>query len=229
MKTSIAAVVVLTLAALTHAFNPVVGCKGKATYKISFLNLLTPQNFGSLIPPTGLTFSPLAAVSHSNRLSFFTIRGYASKPVEIIAEQGVNSPFIRFAKKIRSRTGKVTSVADAGAPTLPGKKTTLTVSVNCMNPFVTMLGMIAPSPDWIVQINNRNMFDIEARKFIESARGDLIAYDTGVDDGREFTAPSDLSLDLPTNPRKNIAPLVEDETDRFEGRVVGKFFINRIN
>lgn len=56
----------------------------------------------------------------------------------------------------------------------------------------------------------------------------LIAYDAGVDDGRDFTPPLDTSLDEPTAPQKNIAPLVEDETDRFEGRIVGKYVIQKI-
>lgn len=173
-------------------------------------------------------FSPLAGVSHSGRISFLTVRGFASKPVEVIAENGVNEPFIRLAKRLRRRNRGVLTVVDAGAPTMPGKATTLLLNVDCENSFVTALGMIAPSPDWIVQINNRNVVNPETGKFIGRIEGDLIAYDTGVDDGREFTPPADLSLDIPTEPRQNIAPLVEDETDRFEGRVVGKYFIVKI-
>lgn len=86
--------------------------------------------------------------------------------------------------------------------------------------------MIAPSPDWIVQINNRNMVD-DTGAFVKMMSGNLIAYDTGVDDGREFTSPVDASLDMPSEPSKNIAPLVEDETDRFEGRNVGRFYVVR--
>lgn len=205
------------------------GCRGTATYRVVFSNLLTSKNFGNLIPSSGLVFSPLAGVSHSNRISFFTVRGFASKPVEILAEQGRNMPFINLARRVRRKTGKVTSVIDAGKPTMPGTATVLTLKVNCFNPSITVLGMIAPSPDWIVQINNRIMYDTSAGRFIGQTSGDLIAYDTGVDNGREFTPPLDLSLDLPTVPRKNIAPLVEDDTDRFEGRVVGKYLIKRIH
>ena len=51
----------------------------------------------------------------------------------------------------------------------------------------------------------------------------------GVDDGREFTDPSDASLDIPTEPTLNIAPLVEDETDRFDGKYVGYYEIKLIS
>lgn len=120
------------------------------------------------------------------------------------------------------------SVVDAGAQTRPGKSLSVRLTVDCQNPFVTVIGMIAPSPDWIVQINNRNLYDAETGEFVNLMRGTLIAYDSGVDDGREFTPPLDLSLDLPTVPQKNIAPLVEDDTDRFDGRDVGRWFIKRI-
>lgn len=110
---------------------------------------------------------------------------------------------------------------------MPGSKTTLKVEVSCEMPFITIVSRIAPSPDWLVQVAN---YDTVGRsgKFLKKAVGNLIAYDAGTDDGREFTPPSDLSLDLPTEPRLNIAPLVEDETDRFEGMVVGKYVIKRI-
>eukprot|EP00177_Eucheuma_denticulatum_P000562 GFKZ01001007.1.p1 GENE.GFKZ01001007.1~~GFKZ01001007.1.p1 ORF type:complete len:256 (-),score=27.98 GFKZ01001007.1:138-824(-) len=214
--------------AVAASENPFPGCSGNATYEITFTNFLTPGRFRNLIPETGLVFSPLAAVSHSNRLSFFTIRGFANKPVEILAETGSNTRFISLARRLRAAGRGVLSVTGADAVTMPGGSTTLEVDVDCENPFVTMLGMIAPSPDWIVQINNRNLFDVRARRFVRRQRGTLIAYDAGVDDGREFTPPMDLSLDLPTVPQKNIAPLVEDETDRFEGRVVGRFEIRKV-
>lgn len=212
----------------TATENPFPKCRGSAKYKVTFHNLLTPANFGKLIPDTGLVYSPLAGVSHSNRVSLFTIRGFANKPTEILAETGVNTRFVRFAKRLRATKRGVLSVVDAGAQTMPGKSTTVILQVDCQHPFVTVIGMIAPSPDWIVQINNRNLFDTENNRFIRRDSGTLIAYDTGVDDGREFTPPLDLSLDLPTVPQKNIAPLVEDDTDRFEGRIVGRYTIRKI-
>ncbi|PXF44893.1 Spondin-1 [Gracilariopsis chorda] len=201
-------------------------CTGRALYRVTFRNLLTPENFGDLIPETGLVFSPLAGASHSNRISFFTIRGFASPQVEQIAETGQNGRFVRLARNLKYSRRGVLSVSAANGPTMPGNTTTLYFFVDCAHPFITMLGMIAPSPDWIVQLNNRPL--IRDGEFISGENGTLIAYDTGTDDGREFTSPVDASLDMPTEPQQNIAPLVEDETDRFEGRIVGMFYIQRV-
>lgn len=204
-------------------------CSGRrAVYNVTFTNLLTADTFGDAIPPTGLVFSPLAAVSHSNRVSLLTVRGFASPQLEAVAEKGDNAPLLRLARTLRKERSAVRSVVSADAPTMPGMNTTLKLVVNCNNPFVSIVSMIAPSPDWIVQINN---FDtvMPDGEFVAEASGELIAYDAGTDSGDMFTDPADLSLDLPTDPPQNIAPLVEDDTDPFGDVSVGEFRLQRID
>lgn len=204
-------------------FTPFPGCTGEATYEVTFRNLLLPRRFGSKIPAGGLVFSPLAGISHSNRFSVLTVRGYASSEVAMVAKSGNNGPLLEMASAQQERVGFVKSSMGAEGPTLPGNRTTVTVIVDCDHPFITVISMIAPSPDWIVQINNRNMFNTMSGRFTRGMAGTLIAYDAGVDSGRDFTDPSDSSLDLLTMPPRNIAPLVEDDTDRFDGMIVGRF------
>lgn len=122
----------------------------------------------------------------------------------------------------------VSTVATADEPTMPANSTKLSLVVDCENPFITVLGMVAPSPDWIVQISNLNLYSNRGAGFVQNHSGHLIVYDAGTDSGRDFTDPEDTSKDQPTVPPLNIAPLVEDETDRFEGRVVGKYVIEKL-
>lgn len=218
------------ISALLHAAlcSPKFCSGGRAVYNVTFTNFLTPENFGDVIPPTGLVFSPLAGVSHSNRISVLTIRGFASPEIEAIAENGNNAPLLELARTLRMERGVVRSVVGASGPTMPGMNTTLELVVNCKNPFISVVSMIAPSPDWIVQINN---FDtvMPDGEFISEASGMLIAYDGGTDSGDMFTDPADLSLDEPTEPPQNIAPLVEDPTDPFGDVAVGSFTVQRID
>lgn len=199
-------------------------CKGDTTFDVTFRNQLTPRNFGNKIPSTGLVFSPIVAITHSNRLSFLTVRGKASAQIEQIAETGMNGRLVSHATFLRDTTGMVKTVAAAPGPTMPGSFTRLRVVANQSNPFLTVVSMIAPSPDWIVQLNNVNLCERFNNRF-----GVLIAYDTGTDSGRNFTSPVDASLDMPTEPQQNIAPLVEDETDRFAGRPVGRYQLKRVS
>lgn len=158
----------------------------------------------------------MVAAAHSKRFSILTVRGYASKQVQAIAETGDNSQLIRVLRRTRRRKNGVCSYSASGGPTMPGNHTTVRVHINCRHPFVTALAMIAPSPDWLVQISNVNLYSRRARKFIPGKSGNLIAYDAGTDDGQEFTPPSETSLDIPA-----------DDTDRFYGRAVGKFTIRK--
>lgn len=203
-------------------------CSGYARYNVTFLNFLTPHRFRSLIPSDGLNYSPLTVVSHSNRVSLLTVRGYASAEVQAIAETGNNAPLLNTVETLRKDGKGVKGYGVASGGTMPGEMVSVEVNVDCMHPFITAIAMIAPSPDWIVQINNVNMYSTFFKRFRFRRYGHLIAYDAGTDDGMEFTPPSDLSLDKPSDPQQNIAPLVEDETDRFQVRVVGRYMIKKI-
>ncbi|CAN8065770.1 unnamed protein product [Agarophyton chilense] len=202
-------------------------CTGSAMYEVVFSNLLTPENFAFIpnFPETGVNFSPLAGVAHSNRLSFLTVRGLASPQVEQIAETGMNGRFIKAAEHLM---GKGVKTVASGMGATPGTNQSVTLTVDCENPFITALSMAAPSPDWIVQVNNEDTLGMN-RTFVPMITGNLIAYDAGTDDGDMFTAPNDASLDMPSEPPKNIAPLVEDPTDPFGGKIIGKYVIRRLD
>lgn len=216
----------LAVTAASARRMPFRGCKGYAKYSITFRNFMNAGRGGPDVP--ALAFSPLSGVSHSNRLSFFTVRGYADEGVAAIAKTGDNQIFLDNAKAIKNMTAFVRSIDSTDGPTLPWKSERVILSVDCMRPFVTVLAMLAPSPDWLVQINNMNLFNPRTRSFISRHSGNLITYDAGVDSGSGFTDPSDPSLDIPTQPQQNIAPLSEDETDPFGGRIVGRYIIKRI-
>ena len=173
-----------------------------------------------------LVFSPPTFLSHSNRVSILTSRGFASPEIETVAETGDNGPLVALANKLRAR-GHAKTVMGLSAPIMPAGKVSVMLRVDCINPFISFISMIAPSPDWIVFIDNMSTLNRHGR-FINHASGRLIAYDAGVDSGGDFTPPGDASLDIPTVPPKNIAPLVEDSTDVFRRKQVGFYRITRI-
>lgn len=201
--------------------RPAVQCSGSAMYDVTFYNMLTTGRFSNL-PEGGLVFSPMTAVTHTPRFSALVVRGFASPPVEEVCETGDNTNLLAAAMS----SGATESVVGADGPVPSGGNLTVRVTANCEHPYLTVLSMIAPSPDWIVQLSNMPL--LRRGRFIRGRKGYLIAYDCGTDDGGNFTAPMDTSLDMPTDPAENIAPLVEDDTDPFMGRVVGKYSIRRV-
>lgn len=222
----------LLVASLTllHFPSPAVSlCTGNsddtALYALTLQNFATRRNF-SVLPRSGLVFSPPVAISHGNRVTFFILRGMASQPVRILAEQGLNGPLIRLARGLRS-SGLVRSVINFRTPTMPGSSATMRIRVDCERPFISFAAMLAPSPDWIVARARENMLN-PAGRFRGMVTGPLFTYDSGTDSGGDFTPPSDLSLDIPTVPQQNIVPLREDDTDVFDGEAVGRFILRRI-
>lgn len=208
-----------------------------ATYNVTIHNLMTADRFpSSNLPETGLLLSPPSFATHSNRVSILTARGYASPAIEAIAETGNNSLLISALTELNNTEGGgVRSLAAATGPVPASESVSLQLTVDCNHSFVSGVAMIAPSPDWIVQFANMNLMrrhrhwtGATSMQFVESVKYGLTAYDAGTDDGAELTDPSDPSLDMPTEPKINIAPLVEDETDRFGGKVVAIISIRRI-
>lgn len=228
MATRVATALFGLLAVTSGVSAQMANCSGSATYDVKFFNFLSAAKFGDLIPEDGLVFGAPAGASHSNRVSILTVRGFASEAIEAVAEKGNSSLLVEAVTALRDSNEGVKTVIEGADLVLPGNSTTLQFDVDCEHPFISAVAMIAPSPDWFIAIANRDMTDSRGQ-FIKEKWGKFIAFDAGTDNGREFTDPSDLSLDMPTTPPLNIAPLVEDETDRFEGRVVGAYVMKLVS
>lgn len=220
------AAIYLSLLSIVHASFPQALCDSPpVTYEVMFRNALvgTMEPFEGKIPRSGLVFSPISIVTHSPRVSFLTVSGFASPQVEQIAETGDNGRFLSFAKSLTS----VSSVESASGPTMPGSETTVRVNATCAYPYITGLSMIAPSPDWIVQFSNVPLLDLNG-SFIDEDSGTLFAYDAGTDSGDMFTNPFNATFDMPTEPPQTIVPLSMDETDAFDGMAVGSYRIRKL-
>lgn len=206
-----------------------------ATYNVTIYNLLTPSRFPNAnLPESGLVLSPPALAAHSSRVSILTVRGYASPAIEAIAENGDNSLLVSALTALNNTEGGgVRSLAAATGPVPAGGSVSLQVTADCNNSILSGVAMIAPSPDWIIQFSNINLLRKirtwrgVSEQFV-SVQTSLQAYDSGTDSGADLTDPADTTLDVPTEPKLNIAPLVEDDTDRFGGKRVSFVTIRRI-
>ena len=91
-----------------------------------------------------------------------------------------------FAHKVISRSGAISS---------PGMVTNIQVSVDDQYPLVSIITMIAPSPDWFVGVRDIDLCDANSGKFKDRVSFDLFPYDSGTDSGRLFDSPN-----MVTNP-----------------------------
>ena len=75
-------------------------------------------------------------------------------------------------------------------------------SVSADHPFVSLVSMIAPSPDWFVGVADLSLHDGEG--WVDSVTVDLYAWDAGTDDGTVYDAAN-----APSSPHVPIHPLVD--------------------
>ena len=62
----------------------------------------------------------------------------------------------------------------------------LTAALSSEHPRVTLLTMVAPSPDWFVGVSGLLLLNSEGR-WLRSHDVDLYPWDAGTEDGDEFT------------------------------------------
>jgi hypothetical protein len=191
-----------------------------AEYKVTFQSTWSedthPDDF-----PSNPHFSGLIGASHNDNVNFWRDGELASLGIKNMAETGSKSPlnkeiFISFLKKstFQLLSGDIMQSS-------PGF-VNLTIKVSQDYPLVTLVSMIAPSPDWFVGVDSLNLF--ENGEFVDKKTEILYAYDAGTDSGTNYTSPNE-----PTNP---FEPIFFIETSPFKyGDIivpVGTFTFTRI-
>jgi len=190
------------------------GATNGATYEVSFDGTWSrdthPENY-----PAGAHFSPLIGATHNANVEFWSIGGLATNGIEVMAETGGTGP---LSSEIRSasQNGTVLDTLRGSGISATGS-TRFTFDIERSHPLVSLVTMIAPSPDWFLGVNGLEL--LQDGKWVDSVTIDLLAYDSGTDSGTTFT-----SGNSDTNPADPIgllgAPL--------EGAPLGTFTFNLI-
>jgi hypothetical protein len=92
-----------------------------------------------------------------------------------------------------------TTIAGPGLGSVPGSVSIL-IELTPEFPLVTLVAMIAPSPDWFIGVRNLDL--MPGGQWAEEIVVDLYAYDAGTDSGPTYTSP-----DQATQPPEPIAPI----------------------
>lgn len=139
-----------------------------------------------------------------------------------MAETGGKSPLDSEIESLISRGSACEKISGGGINRSPGMVTvTLTVSREC--PLVSVVSMIAPSPDWFVGVSGLSLHENGA--WIEQKVVELYPYDAGTDSGRSYVSP-----DEPTE-SPEVIRRIETEPLLVEGSVpaLGTFTFSRLD
>jgi len=162
------------------------------------------ENSTNTTLPGSAHFSPLAVATHNSGVTFFEMGQTASPGVKLIAELGATGS---FSDEVNTAITNNTADQVIIGPDLffnAGSNRTITIAnitVNKDFPLVSLLSMIAPSPDWFVGASNVSLLDASGN-WIPEITMDLFPYDAGTEEGTGY------SINNPaTSPIENITDI----------------------
>lgn len=186
-----------------------------AIYKIEFLSNWSSTTHPTNYPAGSAHWSPLIGTTHKDVASFIGIGMIATDGVEEVAESGATTKITQEINNLISAGTAYQLINGSGLGSGPGTITVNDVNVDANFPNISLLTMIAPSPDWIAMISNQKLTDV-SDNWLTSISVDVYATDAGTDNGTTYA-----SANVNTNPRVNISSL--QNTPPFSDQIIGTF------
>jgi len=150
--------------------------------------------------PSNPHFSSVIGATHTDTVSLWSPNGIATNGIERMAESGSTSALQGEVNTLIGQASADQFISLGGVSTSPGTRTG-TITIDSDFPLISLVTMIAPSPDWFVGIH-----DVDLRAGGVWAREmtfDLDPYDSGTDAGANYTS-SNADIN-PHEPIENIA------------------------
>ncbi len=149
--------------------------------------------------PGNAHFSPLIGATHSAADEIFSVGTMVSPGVENVAELGVTN-LLQSEINQKIANGTVGELILRPGNVGPANTVTVDFTADSENSLVSMLTMIAPSPDWFVGMNSIDLRDENG--WIEEVEIVLNSYDAGTEEGDTFSLANPA-----TNPQSVVAGL----------------------
>jgi len=160
-------------------------CPGVKKYKV-IMTYIWSSKTHPVDYPSNARFSPLVVASHNKYYTMWAPRSFANRGIQEIAETGAT---IAMINEVKSQANVYKYIQ---APGTDDGTTTLTTMITARGKgYQTYLSsgtMLFPSPDWFTGFYNVNMCDNDTGKWLSSAEGLLIGWDSGTDSGKTFLA-----------------------------------------
>lgn len=174
------------------------------TYRVTFASTWSagthPQDF-----PSNPHFSGLIGATHNVAVSFWNAGQLASAGIESMAETGGKSALIAEVNGAIGAGHAEFLLSGNGIGRSPGQ-VELEFQVTDAYPLVTLVSMVAPSPDWFVGVSGVDLYDGGA--WVQRLEVPLLVYDAGTDSGSSYTSANDN-----TDPADAISELTEAPFD----------------
>lgn len=214
----------MTRPALLAALLAVAGCdaaevespaplRGEARYAVTLDATWSAATHPSMFPANA-HFSALAGAAHSADVSLWAHGIRASDGLRDVAERGVTTALRAEVEAL----GGAAVYAEGGAVAVSPGVARWTVGVTDERPAVSVVTMIAPSPDWFVGVDGLDLRDGDG--WADRVVVDLRVYDAGTDAGATYTAAN-----APVGVR---TPIALTDYAPLAGTTVGTLTVERV-
>jgi len=195
-------------------FSSFVYAQSIATYTVTFTSDWQSPNHGTL--PLTAHWSNMVGATHNNNVTFWELGQLASPGIENVAELGSNSAFM----------GEVNGSSDANQwiqfafdpPNDESSGVSFSIDVSEDYPLLTLISMIAPSPDWFIGISNYSLLD-GSSAWKDNITIDIFPFDAGTEDGSGYN-----TTNAATSP--HVVIFDRTSTTPFTGPRIGMLSIN---
>lgn len=183
-----------------------------AQYVVTFEATWSATTHPDAFPPNP-HFSRLTGATHAEGVTLWRVGVTATDGIRSMAETGST---VRLQAEVDALGGPARYLEGDPIRTSPGSGgATFTVTEG--RPLVSVVTMIAPSPDWFVGVDG---LDLRVRDgWADRLEVEAVVYDAGTDDGASYTA-----ADAPREARAPIGPAVYAP---LAGRAVGTLVFER--
>lgn len=188
-----------------------------AIYEITFTSVWNASDHGAL--PNSPHWSDLVGTTHNNVVKFWELDQLATPGIKDVAEEGNN---VNFNNEVVAaiNAGNANEWLQQGFSPFPAAISSATLSgveVFEDKPLLTVVSMIAPSPDWFIGISDFSLLDTNG-DWKTNVSIDMFPYDAGTDDGTSYEA-----LNAPSTPPVPISSLIN--TYSFNDQKIGTLTI----
>ncbi len=165
-------------------------------YRLEFEGLWDRAHIEAVTLPGTAHFTTLIGATHDAGDPLWESGGMATQGIENVAELGSTAA---LAGEIQARITAGTAgeqITASGMSSFP-TTTQSTFEIEIDDPHVTLISMVAPSPDWFVGVSDVSLRNGDS--WVEALTVDLHPYDAGTEEGSGFSLANSA-----TNPQEPI-------------------------
>ena len=203
----------LKFTAIANDFNPSFNARYRVTFEADWSSTTHPVEF-----PPGAHFSPLIGMTHRAAGRIWQSGEIASNGIELMAELGATGTLSDEVATLINTGNAEFLLQGGGIGQSPGS-TSFEFDISQAFPLVSLVSMIAPSPDWFIGVNGLNLR--QDGQWIDQLSVNLLAYDSGTDSGLTFISSND-----DTNPAQPISRITEPPFA--DNTPLGRFVFQRL-